>query len=301
MILDMTRNAALDHDYKSTVCLLIINEIREFPSITIRSILQNSNSNILVGYINSQDIKDLPENHRIQYIDLSTDLNGIRIEHSEGYQGWDSHIFFQIIQLKWILLKKAFFLGNETVIYCDVDVIWLQDAEDFVRKASVTHPHTKMFIQSFTYFPDRPRLCMGFVYLINSPEVLSFIDEAEKRHKFEYLSNSKIGDDDIVTMLFEESDFPSWMRELPQSSFPVGNALNQYRSDSKMPGLFALRPIIFHATNVGGIRNKLLLVRIFLTKAERKNLKIRFSLDWIILLGLKKISYSLRKVQKLTR
>jgi hypothetical protein len=72
---------------------------------------------------------------------------------------------------------------------------------------------------------------------------------------------------------------------VPQSSCPVGNALNQLNLKSRMPGLFADRPMIFHANFVGDLRNKLLLLRIFLTKSERRSLDVIFSPYWITLLG----------------
>lgn len=281
----------------SVVCLLIVNQIQEFPEIVVRSILRNSESKILIGYINKRDIFEIPEDPRVGYIDLSSEIINLNLTNSQGYQGWESEDFFQIIQLKWILLKKAFSTGVDVVIYNDIDVVWLQDAENFVTRATESNQNGKIFIQSFTYYPDNPRLCMGFVYLINSPIVLSFIDEAQKRHLFEFQKNPRIGDDDIVTLLYREKKFPDWIIELPQSSFPVGNALNQFNLKSRMPGLFASRPMIFHANFVGGMRNKLLIIRIFLSKSERKKLEVNFSIFWLLLLYAKRLSFQLRKLR----
>jgi hypothetical protein len=275
----------------SIVCLLIVNQIQEFPEIVVRSILRNSKSKILIGYINQRDIHKIPEDPRVTSINLSSEIMNLNLANSQGYQGWKSEDFFQIIQLKWILLKKAFSTGVDIVIYNDIDVVWLQDAENFVTRATKTNQNGKIFIQSFTYYPDNPRLCMGFVYFSNSPIVLSFIDEAQKRHSLEFQKNPRIGDDDIVTLIYREKKFPDWIIELPQSSFPVGNALNQFNLKSRMPGLFADRPMIFHANFVGDLRNKLLLLRIFLTKSERRSLGVAFSPYWITLLSGKWIMY----------
>jgi hypothetical protein len=156
-----------------------------------------------------------------------------------------------------------------------------------------------MLIQSFTSVPAEPKLCMGFVAFRNTELITNFISEAESRHRYEILSNPKVGDDDIVTMLYSEKGFPDWLVELPQSTFPVGNMLNLYSRKSNFPGLSSPKPFIFHANYVVGLQNKRLMTRIFMRDNPPLGLKVKLSLRWRFILVLKslRLFFGTKKVQ----
>lgn len=129
--------------------------------------------------------------------------------------------------------------------------------------------------------------------------ITNFISEAESRHRKEILSNPKVGDDDIVTMLYSEKGFPDWFVELPQSTFPVGNMLNLYIRKSYFPGLSSPKPFIFHANYVVGLQNKRLMTRIFMRDNPPLGLKVNLSLKWRFILVLKglRLFFGTKRVQ----
>jgi hypothetical protein len=135
---------------------------------------------------------------------------------------------------------------------------------------------------------------MGFVAFRNDFNSRDFIEQSAKRHKLELQSNSRIGDDDIATLLYVEREYPSWIYELPQTTFPVGVSLNLFRGKGVFPGLIAQEPFIFHANFVVGLSNKILLMKLFLGKKERKLLNANFTLSEKILLSSKKLRYFIR-------
>ena len=87
---------------KTVVTFLVINQIEELPVASIQSVLDNSESEIRVGYLNEQDINNLKISSRVQFIRLqpipNLDLSGV-------YKDFSETLFYQIVQLKWQLIE----------------------------------------------------------------------------------------------------------------------------------------------------------------------------------------------------
>lgn len=270
----------LEHDEPSgVICLLVINKIKEMPEIAIKSILATCEEKILIGYREYSDVEVFDNIERITLIDLSEDFQTLDIHDSDkNYSGWSKVVFFQIVQLKWFLFQKAFKLGFDFVIYSDLDVIWIENAFKEVQKTFSKRNVIDLQIQSFTRSSDEPHLCMGFVAMRNSENIMKFVELAKVRHREELLRNPRIGDDDIATLLYREMDFPSWVLELPQTSFPVGATFGLFSNRATFPGLRSKRPFIFHANYVVGLNNKILMLKSFLGRDLRRRYGAQFSL-----------------------
>ena len=281
----MDRN--LEAAKPGAICLLVVNRIPEMPRISITSILNSTNEPVYVGFVDPRDVQEFEDNPRINLIDLSAEYSELNFLLNEKiYTGWTNDDFFKIVQLKWVLLRKILEMGFTFVIYSDLDVVWQLNAYQEVKNSFDSRPDISIQIQSFTRSVGEPKLCMGFVAFRNDINAHEFLVEGAKRHNFELTNNPRIGDDDIATILYIEKHFPTWIKELPQTTFPVGVTLNLFRGKAAFPGLVAQEPFIFHANFVVGLENKVLLMKTFLTKETRNELRANYTpRDHVMLIG----------------
>jgi hypothetical protein len=248
------------------------------PEMAIKSILGTSSDDVAIGYVDEEDILHLPKDPRIQYLKLEEpELN---LNKDSRYQDFNADFFYSIVQLKWTLLERLLESNYKFVVYNDSDVVWVNNPLPSLLGGFESNPHVFLYVQSFTESIDSPRLCMGFAAFRNSPKSLEFISECKKLHKSLFLSNKRIGDDDVVTEMFVTGSYRSEIVELPQSTFPVGRNLNLYSKKEYFPGLTGPKPFIFHANFVIGLTNKILLMNKFLeiTDSEIFNKSLKFKI-----------------------
>lgn len=247
---------------KVLVCLLIVGESEPLSSLIIGGITKNFQGTILVGFINRRDIEGLSLPPDTIFVDLSSEFQAENRE----YVGFQTKRFYEIVQLKWSLILNAMTLGFETIIYSDLDVVWLRDAAGAVQETFETFSNVKILIQSFTRGPALPCLCMGFVAMRADQQTKDFIELCRDTHKTLILENPMIGDDEVVSKLFTDLNYPSWIRELPQSTFPTGNLYPLFLKHYRFRSMESIKPYLFHFNFVIGMDNKLLLwmyLRIF--------------------------------------
>ncbi len=278
------------------VCVLLVNRIPVMPRISIGSILATTSQPIYLGFVNPYDVEEFKDNPRVILVDLSEEYRMLDLYiDGHSYTGWTNDVFFRIVQLKWSLLNRVLQLDFDFVIYSDLDVIWQLDAYLEMSRSFMARPDISIQIQSFTRNLDQPRLCMGFVAFRNDVNSRDFIRESARRHRRELQIDPRVGDDDIATLLYNEYKFPTWVHELPQTTFPVGVSLNLFRGKPIFPGLISQEPFIFHANFVVGLRNKILLMKVFLNKEQRKFLRANFTLLEVVVLASKRFRYFVRK------
>jgi hypothetical protein len=272
------------------ICLLVINRIPQMPNIALSSILNTTTESVHIGYVNFLDVEEFASNPRVILVDLSKEYTELQIR-TDGnrYTGWNNDEFFRIVQMKWVLLRYLLSFEFEFVIYSDLDVIWSLDAYAEIASGFEGRPEVSIQIQSFSRSISEPRLCMGFVALKNDKTSHAFVSAGGQRHADELVSNPRLGDDDVATMLYIEAGFPEWLLELPQTTFPVGVSINLFRGKNVFPGLKAQEPFIFHANFAVGLNNKLLLMKTFLTHKDRKILNVKFSFKERITLFAKRV------------
>lgn len=264
----------LSRDFPTVVCLLVVNYIKTLPNVAINSVLDNSDAPIVVGYCNEEDIRDLcfPESVYFYRVDSST-LGQVG-DSTFAYQDFSTDQFFELVKLKWKLFQVLIQSRFEHVIYTDLDVVWRSNLSDEMHRAHKLRSEVQIYIQSFTEDPSKPRLCMGFISFMNTQKTVDFLDSAELAHVEFSRLDKRFGDDDAITHVFKEQNFPSFVQELPQSSFPVGSLLNLYSHKQTYPGLYTPTPKLFHANYVIGLDNKIIMLRLFLGKGGAKKLGI---------------------------
>ena len=257
-------------------CMLIVNDMSPLTTVSIQSILNRSHCKIFIGFVNQADIDRLPKSDRIEYVNLREIENTSELPtvSKNNYQNFGSSGFYEIVMLKWKLIRYSLQKVNKFVIYCDVDVVWLKDAASIVNITLDEMLHINVLLQSFTKFPNDPLLCMGFVAIRKSDVSFDFLRICEEKHKILALKDSRIGDDEIATYVYKEMKQPYWLLELPQSTFPVGNFINLYSKRNRFPGMYLHEPIIFHSNYVIGLRSKVLLLQVFLGRHDRKEFGI---------------------------
>ena len=284
---------------RTAVCLLVINRIVELPGLAVESILRNSQSDIYVGYINHDDVKDLPIDSRITYLNIGKQtFSNFEPSPDSIYKDFSKKSFFILVQYKWTLLLRMLELDHEYIVYSDLDVIWVADAAKEIQNSFDQMKFSNVFIQNFTSSPFSPKLCMGFAGFRKTESVKDFLERASKVHSSELELNSHFGDDDVMTKLYIEDGLPISIQQLPQSTFPVGNLLNLYSSKLVFPGLTPPKPFIFHSNYVVGLRNKRLMSRLFLINMGISYSATKLDVRWRFLLFGIRLKLSVAKLRR---
>jgi hypothetical protein len=238
--------------------------MQDLPEMAITSAYDRTGVDILLGYLEMNDLPSLRPDVRVTPLLLqnqfATDVDNL----NSDYKDFSEDIFYEIVQYKWHLLEEAFKLGYDYIIYSDTDVYWNQDPLPEILTVFQSREEVSIQIQSFTDLLSQPQLCMGFVALKKSEASSEFLSECKSRHKLHSHEIGRIGDDEIVTQFYADKNFPNSILELPQTTFPVGRMLKLYSITSKYPGLPSPVPFIFHANYVIGLRNKIILMKIFI-------------------------------------
>ena len=284
------------------VAFLVINKIPFLPALAINSVLENSSSQIVIGIVSDHDKIGLPISPRISFIDLKVAAESLGLKVGGGtYKSFDADSFFSLVQLKWRLFSKILTDYPESnLIYCDIDVFWLRPVSEIVESTYRAFPQTHMLIQHFTWDPNSPQLCMGFVSFRNSNESRELINACSILHAKMLIDTPRTGDDDVVTRYYVSNDQPQIIQLLPQSTFPVGNQLTLFNKKVAFPGLTPFKPYIYHANFVVGAKKKLLIATIMF-----RNMGLSYSavpliqrLSLRFMLHVYKLVFLFRKVTK---
>lgn len=277
------------------ICFLVVNQMEKLPQISIESAINTTSGDICIGYLRKEDLPNLPSSSRIKYVQL--DLLGFESDSTQTYQSFSEDSFYQIVQYKWSLLNHVLQLDYQYVIYSDTDVFWNLDPIQEIETTFEGLSKVNIQIQSFTDSLNQPQLCMGFVAFRINVETRDFINLCKERHKSDALQMEKVGDDDVVTRLYIELGRPNWIIELPQTTFPVGRMLKLFALNSLYPGLACPTPYIFHANFVIGLKNKLLLIKIFIDKYSQSSHRKQLSVVSYAVLVFKHLRHLLIRVK----
>ena len=285
---------------RTVICLLVINRIPFFPESVLASILDSTDSPVVIGYLREFDLPKLPDSPRVFTVKLELPNNLKYLMDLTEYQDFSQDAFYQLVQMKWVLLRKVLELGYEFLIYTDLDVYWAANPVPSLERTFLQNPRLHVLLQSFTDDPSQVKLCMGFLALRQSDETVNFISRCASEHERDLLLNPRVGDDDVVTALYSELGEPEWLRPLPQTTFPVGNLVNLFSSKNLLPGLGHPKPFIFHANYTVGIRNKKLLLNLFLINQGlfRKNFFQRILIEVELFLRRLRIVLNLGRFKK---
>ena len=280
------------------ICFLIINKMEELPELAVASAYERTGADIFLGYLNETDLPDLKNTIKVNRLLLHRESDDQLLATGGKYSDFSEDSFYKIVQYKWKLLYSVLNLGYDYVIYSDTDVYWNLDPIAEIVTNFELRPEVHIQLQSFTDLPSQPKLCMGFVALRNSNQTLDFIQECQNRHTAHSREFGRIGDDDIVTQLYVDKKFPNLIFELPETTFPVGRMLKLYSKKSIFPGLPSPVPFIFHANYVVGLRNKVILMKLFINRysIEDRDEKLGFKL--LLVLFLKKLKFFLTKIKR---
>ena len=238
------------------VCMLVVGNAEPLSSIAFQSIRNRFSGVVLIGHISKSDVAFSEQDPNVEYLDLSSKLHF----EEDTYRGFQDPSFYQIVKLKWELIIHALSMGFDNVIYTDLDLLWLRDAADTIERTFQKFTSIEILIQSFTRGTELPCLCMGFVALRVNKRNQEFVELCQRTHENIAVKNPMIGDDEVVSQVFQDLNYPSWIRELPQSTFPTGNIYPLYIKHLRFRKMARVHPYVFHLNYVVGIENKLLLL-----------------------------------------
>jgi hypothetical protein len=213
-----------------------------------------------------QDVRELLLYKNVIGVDLSGAAKDLQLISSpSNYKEFGSYEFFQLVQLKWELIRIVNDSSRSRIlIYSDLDVFWLRNPISGCMQFFEENVNVSLMIQDLTSEPDKPLLCMGFACFRGGDGLTSLVQELRILHGELLRDDKSIGDDDVVTKFYRERKCPQSIRLLPQSTFPTGNLVSLFLKKQPLPGMKPVQPYIFHANFVIGLRKKLLLIFIFL-------------------------------------
>jgi len=246
------------------IAILIVNNIDILPTACIHSILEVTSNNIVIGYVNKDDIRSLPEDPRITYLDLKFEYNELVVDtNSHNYISFENPEFFKLVKFKWKLFEKILSSFEcSFLVYTDIDVIWVKNPISELEGAFERNLDIIAYVQDYTTQLSVPRLCMGFFAIRNCVESKNFVKECEKIHSEMAKQNVRTGDDDVITAYYSKYG-SKFIGLLPQTSFPVGNLLKAFSKRDVFPGLWLDMPYIFHANFVVGNFKKVMILDLF--------------------------------------
>lgn len=255
---------------KSALCFLIVNQIEDLPELAIQSALEKTDAPIFVGYLNIEDLSEIPKDPRISYIDLNSSALELGLEvKSTKYVSFDNNSFFSLVQLKWKLFQQILESDQiDYLVYIDLDVVIVKNFLTEFDRVYSSNSGVGVLVQHFTYSPAEPRLCMGIFAIRRDVFSENLISECSLNHFNGLSSNPRLGDDDVITDFYLQLEDKSQFILLPQQSFPVGNLINLFLPFSALRGLRPEMPYIFHANFVVGNQKKVLLLHILLSRMK---------------------------------
>jgi hypothetical protein len=260
--------------------MLVIGNAEPLASIAFRSIRKRFSGQMLIGYVDKSDVIFAEQDPLVDYYDLSDQFDLA----NSPYRGFQDPVFYEIVSLKWELLRHALDIGYDTVIYSDLDVLWCKDATDTVERTFKMFSSIEVLVQSFTRGSELPCLCMGFVALRVSDKNKELIKLCQKTHKEVAIHTPMFGDDEVISQVFQDLNCPGWIRELPQSTFPTGNLYPLFIRHLRFRKMARIEPYIIHLNYVVGFDNKVLLLtylRIF-SFLELKSIKLNFLFKTVV-------------------
>ena len=260
-------------DDDAIVCLLVVNRIPRLPTAAVMSILHRSPARIVVGYVEPKDIENVPHHERVEFVDLSAHVAEVRRADISGeYREYGSEASSTSLALKWRLLEHCLTQNNpEVVIYCDVDIVWLEDVAHDITAAFRTTPATHLLLQSQQVNAAVQLPCTGFMALRGSDRALAIVRECSRRNDQALLVAAPgefVNDEDIMARYLVDAA-PGEIQNLPQTAYPVGSLASLYRRDPLVPDLEPQRPLLFHANFVIGVDAKIKLLRRVLQELDR--------------------------------
>jgi hypothetical protein len=119
---------------------------------------------------------------------------------------------------------------------------------------------------------------MGFVALRVSDKNKELIKLCQRTHKEVAIHTPMFGDDEVISQVFQDLNYPGWIRELPQSTFPTGNLYPLFIRHLRFRKMAQIEPYIVHLNYVVGFDNKVLLLtylRLF-SFLELKSIKLTY-------------------------
>lgn len=246
------------------ICFLNINEMGKMAHASIQSALDATDCPIFIGTdIDVEVMGDIfPSNPRIHYVRLKIG-DGLSNTGTRHYQDFNSDLFYQIVIYKWQLINRMLEMEYDYVIYSDTDVYWNSNPVSDLLLAFKKDESKEILIQDATLLAGEIRLCMGFVAIRNSNESAALISKANALHIEMSKARDRVGDDDVISEMYQEAEVHRTIARLPQISYPVGIFLNLYTSKDAFPGMRAPEPFIYHANFTIGLNRKYLLMKRF--------------------------------------
>lgn len=293
---------ALESNDLSVICFLVVNFLPELPLISIESCLANSSEKIVIGYINEEDLVEIPKSDRIVLMKLEVPPSFISASLKiEGhYIDFDQAGFFRLVALKWILLKNLIESGFKHIVYSDLDIVWFENIVSELRETHTLFPNIQIAIQDDTSAPSQPRLCMGIFSLSSKAGTLELLDFFLAEHLARTQNGEHVSDDDIITEYYIAESRPSSICLLSQDRYPTGRHLNSYSRRNVLPGLELPGPAIFHANWVVGLKPKIRLMKIAINEIKptlRGSIKfgiVKTYLHVRYFFGIRKLRFRLR-------
>lgn len=177
--------------------------------------------------------------------EISSSVSG-----QQGYSDFAQSDFTSIVSLKWTVISQMLSEGNDIVVFSDIDVVFLERFEGFIRDISQLYA-LGFQSEARDFFP--PTLCTGFMFF--TQRAAAEVRELERR------SDKGPGghlDDQVLLNESLRMDIQSYSRVavLPESHFPNGLMFPLLSGEPHKSAVHRITPFLFHANWVQGVDSK---------------------------------------------
>jgi hypothetical protein len=186
-----------------------------------------------------------------------TVIAGLTEDISSATADYGTPVFNLITHQKWAAIDHTLKLGYDFVVYCDFDVVILNDFGAYIERAAKTYP---VGIQSECSPKFPPEYCTGFMYFNNSNfsrHLLSLSTQCSAEigslQHDQYVFNEVVGN--------SNPELRQRILALPESLFANGLQYRTFLNGEKVELTGRLQPFIFHANWVVGLENKIKLLK----------------------------------------
>lgn len=173
-----------------------------------------------------------------------------KFEKKEEYLTFKSLKWNSLMRKKYVLINNLLNENYDVVVYCDADVVFLNDPSKYILKVSENFE----FGAQSESLPEWPTsYCAGFMFFTQkSKKLVKKLINIKSPHSDQFIFNKLISKD---------SKYFKKIFTLPESLFQNGLHYKGYTEDKIDFLLNKLKPFVFHANYVLGLENKLKLLK----------------------------------------
>ena len=215
--------------------------------------LQNTNTKIdKIAYCSNQSAdsyKDICAKYSVKQLTIDIELG------AENYSPFETTAFNIVTSYKWQIILDTIAQGYENVIYADTDIVFLKDFDSYVSSVAEIYDFG---VQSESQPTFPVTACTGFMFF--NKKAKGFVERVLRENANDRISNNDQGA--FNSFIRNSPALSKDMYFFPEALFQNGLHYKNYLKGRKLWFMDTdLKPFLFHANYVRGLKFKIKLLR----------------------------------------